>query len=144
MANSTLDPARTRPAGQAKGRGTANLGPSGSSDSGSDLQGPGLADEPGLHLDTGTTSDAERGRGAAHDVGDANLDSDSDEGGTGERATAGRDDDVAEARDIAPDRIVGSDLPIPADALDRIDTEEDTTSDEESEAHRTAAENRRR
>ena len=52
--------------------------------------------------------------------GDANLDSDSDEVGTGENATAGRDDDVGEARDIAPDRIIGSELPMPADALDRI------------------------
>lgn len=122
MADSTLDPVRGKRPDTTKGHGTDALGPSGSSDSGSDLQGPGLAGDAGLHLDTGTTSDIERSRGAGHDVGDANLDADTDEGGTGERATAGRDDDVGEARDIAPDRIVGSELPLPADALDRVVT----------------------
>lgn len=122
MADSTLDPVRDKRPETAKGHGTDALGPSGSSDSGSDLQGPGLAGDAGLLFDTGTTSDMERSRGAGHDVGDANLDADTDEHGTGERATAGRDDDVGEARDIAPDRIVGSELPMPADALDRLVT----------------------
>lgn len=144
MADSTLDPTREKPPQTTKGHGTASLGPSGTSDSGSDLQGPGLADDPGLHFDTGTTSDYERSRGASHDVGDANLDSDSDEWGTGERSTAGRDDDVGEARDIAPDRIIGSELPMPADALDRIVVEDDTTSDEDSEEHITSANDMRR
>ena len=144
MADSTLDPTRERPAETTKGHGTESLGPSGSSDSGSDLQGPGLADDPGLHFDTGTTSDYERSRGASHDVGDANLDGDSDESGTGERATAGRDDDAGAARDIAPDRIIGSELPMPADALDRLVVDDDSTSDEDSEEHITAAEDLRR
>lgn len=122
MADSTLDPVRDKRPDQTKGHGTDTLGPSGSSDSGSDLQGPGLAGDAGLLLDTGTTSDMERSRGAGHDVGDANLDADTDEHGTGERATAGRDDDVGEPRDIAPDRIVGTELPMPADALDRLVT----------------------
>ncbi|MGZ9030947.1 MAG: hypothetical protein ACXW2G_06210 [Burkholderiaceae bacterium] len=125
MADSTLDPTRATPAQTTKGHGTAALGPSGSSDSGSDLQGPGLAADAGLQFDTGTTSDLERSGGAGHDVGDANLDSDSDETGTGERSTAGRDDDVGEASDIAPDRIIGSELPMPADALDRIVVDDD-------------------
>jgi hypothetical protein len=133
MADSTLDPERGRPPAQRKGRGTSSLGPSGSSDSGSDLQGPGLARDAGLGFGTGTTSDLERSEGAGHDVGDANLDSDSDEAGTGEHATAGRDDDVAEARDIAPDRIIGSELPIPADALDRVVVDADQPDDEDSE-----------
>jgi hypothetical protein len=127
MADSTLDPDRERPARTGKGHGTKALGPSGSSDSGSDLQGPGLAADAGLNFDTGTTSDIERSAGAGHDVGDANLDSDTDEAGTGELATAGRDDDVGEARDIAPDRIIGSELPMPADALDRLVVDEETT-----------------
>ena len=42
----------------------------------------------------------------------------------GEAATAGRDDDAGEARDIAPDRIIGSELPMPADALDRVVTDD--------------------
>jgi hypothetical protein len=120
MAKSTLDPSHDRPLTKPQGHDTASLGPSGSSDSGSDLKGPGLASDAGLHFDTGTTSDLETSAGAGHDVGDANLDSDSDERGTGEQATAGRDDDAGEAQDIAPDRIIGADLPIPADALDRI------------------------
>jgi hypothetical protein len=120
MSRSTLDRPLDRPATKPKGHDTASLGPSGSSDSGSDLIGPGLAGDAGLDLATGTSSDIEESAGAGHDVGDANLDSDTDEGGTGEHATAGRDDDAGEARDIAPDRIVGSELPFPADALDRV------------------------
>ena len=134
MADSTLDPTLEPIAEARKKRGTAELGPSGTSDSGSDLQGPGLDADETLRFDTGTTSDIERSAGAGHDVGDANLDSDSDEGGTGETASAGRDDDAGTARDIAPDRIVGSDLPMPADALDRIAVDEETPeSDDERE-----------
>lgn len=133
MADSTLDPTRDKPAETTKGHGTAALGPSGSSDSGSDLQGPGLAADAGLQLNTGTTSDLERSGGAGHDVGDANLDSDSDATGTGEVSTAGRDDDVGEARDIAPDRIIGSELPMPADALDRIVVDDDTPGEDSDE-----------
>jgi hypothetical protein len=134
MADSTLDPVREQRRETTKGSGTEALGPSGSSDSGSDLRGPGLAADAGLHFDTGTTSDIERSRGAGHDVGDANLDSDTDEHGTGERATAGRDDDVGEARDIAPDRLVGSELPMPADALDRIVSGGESAEEGEDEA----------
>jgi hypothetical protein len=133
MADSTLDRERTTAPTKPKGHGTAELGPSGSSDSGSDLQGPGLASDAGLQLDTGTTSDLERSRGAGHDIGDANLDSDSDEVGSGENATAGRDDDVGEAHDIAPDRIIGSELPMPADALDRITVDDDAREDADEE-----------
>lgn len=143
MADSTLDPTREKPAETTKGHGTRSLGPSGSSDSGSDLQGPGLAQDAGLHFDTGTTSDLERSGGAGHDVGDANLDSDSDEAGTGELSTAGRDDDVGEARDIAPDRIIGSELPMPADALDRIVVDDDAPGEDSEEPRDPARENRR-
>ena len=144
MAQSTLDPALDRPVEKPKGHDTASLGPSGSSDSGSDLQGPGLANDPELRFDTGTTSDLEKSQGAGHDVGDANLDSDTDEVGTGEQATAGRDDDAGEARDIAPDRIIGAELPMPADALDRIAIDEraaeDAILDEDSDDERAARE----
>ena len=145
MADSTLDDTpRETPPETGKGHGTAALGPSGTSDSGSDMQGPGLAEDAGLDLDTGTTSDLELSRGAGHDIGDANLDSDSDEVGTGESATAGRDDDVGEARDIAPDRIIGSELPMPADALDRIVADDDTTGDEDAEEHVSIAQDMRK
>jgi hypothetical protein len=131
MSRGTLDRPLDRPASRPKGHDTASLGPSGSSDSGSDLQGPALAGDAGLDFATGTTSDIEESSGAGHDVGDANLDSDSDESGTGEHATAGRDDDAGEARDVAPDRIVGTELPIPADALDRIAVDDRATDEDE-------------
>lgn len=88
------------------GHSTADLGPSDSSDSGSDVAGaPGLADDAGLGTDSGTTSDIDHGQGAGPDLGDANLDSDTDASGTGERRAAGRDDTSREANDIQPDRI---------------------------------------
>src|SRR5215207_4142093 len=102
MADSTLDLSDVTPPVVRKGHGTSALGPSDSSDSGSDLQGPGIyeADADVLGLDTGTNEDAAHGQGAGRDVGDANLDSDSDAGGTGERASAGRDLDVEAGSDI--------------------------------------------
>lgn len=91
------------------GHGTAALGPSDSSDTGSDLVGAhGLAhDADRFGLDRGNNEDPDESRPAATggpDVGDGNLDSDSDRSGTGERAAAGRDT-PADATDITPDRI---------------------------------------
>lgn len=81
--------------GVRKGHGTAALGPSDTSDSGSDIRGgPGLNRDDGLLPPTGTTSDPDvdaESTTAGPDIGDADLDSDSDSGGTGERAAAGRD-----------------------------------------------------
>ena len=79
-----------------KGRTTRDLGPSDRSDTGSDIAGgPGLEkDSDALGLERGTTSDAETSRRpstAGPDIGDENLDGDSDTAGTGERAAAGRD-----------------------------------------------------
>jgi len=95
-----------------KGHGTGALGPSDTSDSGSDIQGgPGLSqDDVAIGLDTGTTSDPDRRprRTAGPDVGDANLDSDSDAAGTGEHATAGRDYPWEEGADISTDTVVDS------------------------------------
>lgn len=57
---------------------------------------------------SGSTSDLEEStahRMAGPDVGDANLDSDSDSSGTGERATAGRDTVVEGGADIDTDQI---------------------------------------
>jgi len=109
-----------------KGHGTDALGPSDISDTGSDVVGgPGFAtnldDDQLIHLDEGTTSDPEAshaGDTAGPDVGDANFSSDTDMGGTGERAAAGRDAVVKDGADIDTDRIVTiPDLPL---------TEEDT------------------
>ena len=91
---------------QAKGRNAESLGPSDTSDSGSDIQGS-----------SRLKTDAEEGQlGGATPV---RADSDSDSMGTGERGSAvpgrGRDD-----ADIRPDRIARS-----KDALDSADSIDD-------------------
>jgi len=113
MATSPLDPSnlsgrRDRSIG--RGHGTRALGPSDSSDSGSDLIGaPGLARQvDGFGLDRGNTNETEEsfaGNTAGPDVGDANLDSDSDRSGTGETAAASRDVVASDGSDIDADHI---------------------------------------
>ena len=104
---STLDrTGESRPV-TGRGHGTEALGPSDLSDTGSDVfMGPGAAQAQleALPLDHGTHTDVATGprRSAGPDLGDADLDSDTDATGTGERAAAGRDD-VTEAADIGPD-----------------------------------------
>jgi hypothetical protein len=96
-----------------KGHGVDSLGPSDISDTGSDVVGgPGFAgnldEDQRIDLDTGTTSDLEAshaGNTAGPDIGDANIDSDSDYGGTGERAAAGRDTVARDGADIDTDHI---------------------------------------
>ena len=116
------------------GTGTDALGPSDTSDSGSDIVGAdGAVDADDLDLSSGTNEDVRRARGAGADVGDANLDSDSDSSGTGERAEAGRDTLRREAPDIAPDHIVGTDeevTDIDALGIDDGDTGEGDDDDE--------------
>lgn len=114
---STLDPdnfpeAPDRVIG--KGHGTDALGPSDNSDSGSDVVGgPGLVvgldDDQIVHLDRGTNEDPEGHLRdtSGPDMGDSDLDSDSDSGGTGERAAAGRDSEVRDGADIDTDSIQG-------------------------------------
>lgn len=122
MADSTLDPdyltsGPDRSLG--RGHGTDALGPSDTSDTGSDMQGPGLSRDVGLDMETGTTSDPDAsmaGGTAGPDVGDANLDSDSDSGGTGERAAASRDSIEADGNDIDTDRVEDVDAVDPDDA----------------------------
>ena len=108
------------------GRDTDALGPSDSSDSGSDVQG-----ERGFDaLDEGQIG-GER----------ADLDSDSDAPGTGERGAAVRDAEILEGADIAPDRIevVGGstddatrdlDADVESLAADEGDTDADPESDD--------------
>jgi hypothetical protein len=113
MADSTLDPdgfteGRDRKLGS--GHGTGALGPSDLSDTGSDSHGPGLAEDVDIGLDTGTTSDIARSTADGSDgpdLGDANLDSDSDSGGTGERKEAARDTVRRSGMDIDVDRVEG-------------------------------------
>jgi hypothetical protein len=105
--SSTLDPdnfpsAPDRVLG--RGHGTRALGPSDSSDSGSDVHGGGeLEPEVDTGPRQGTNEDAaERG---GPDLGDAYLNSDTDAGGTGERAAAGHDSGVPDGADINIDHI---------------------------------------
>jgi len=95
MAASSLEHSDETPPTVSKGHGTRALGPSDSSDSGSDIVGgPGLNRDDGLLQPPGTTSDPDIDGAratAGPDIGDPNLDSDSDRFGTGERAAAGRD-----------------------------------------------------
>ncbi len=128
--NSTLDPDNfPEPPDRSlgTGHGTGALGPSDTSDSGSDLVGAaGLAGEDELDFDTGTTSDMEAssaGGTAGPDVGDANLDSDSDSGGTGERAAAGRDTVVRDGADIDVDHIEAiPNLPLDEDDIEFLNS----------------------
>ena len=127
---STLDPDNfpERPdRSLGKGHGTDALGPSDLSDTGSDVVGgPGfsanLDDDQVLHLDEGTTSDLEAshaGDTAGPDVGDADFSGDSDMGGTGERAAAGRDTVAKDGADIDTDRIESiPDLPLTEDDIE--------------------------
>ena len=136
--NSTRDPdkisARARDRGF-KGHDVRSLGPSDSSDSGSDLLGPGLIDEDLLGLDRGTNEDSEGGHLAARDagasVGDLGADDNSDRYGTGEHLTAGKEPDVRIAADIAPDRIVGAEEAGLGGGLDQAEEAQLGITDEE-------------
>ncbi|MDT3678021.1 MAG: hypothetical protein ROZ64_04190 [Burkholderiaceae bacterium] len=124
MADSTLDYTGEEPGKTGKGHGVGSLGPSDTSDSGSDIAGaPGLSDAPNIGLRRGTNEDPGSAgtNTAGPDVGDGNLSSDSDSGGTGERASAGRDPAETD-RDIGVDRIIPADFD-PGTADPREDVE---------------------
>lgn len=118
-----------------KGHDTRSLGPSDSSDTGSDLAGPGLIDDDMLNLDRGTNEDSEAGRSGTADagasVGDLGLDDTTDASGTGERLTAGKEPDVRVGGDIAPDRIVGADEAGLGGGLDQAEEAQLGVTDEE-------------
>ena len=104
---STLMGGRGKDRETQKGHGTDALGPSDTSDSASDIAGgPGIVEGDMIGLDRGTNEDIDARAGTAGvDIGDANLDSDSDSVGTGEHMTAGRDPETGENRDLMPDHI---------------------------------------
>lgn len=104
MATSTLL-GIDRAAPLAPGRDSDLLGPSDSSDSGSDVAGLGEPDDggPEAPLDKATANDIERPDTSPETVGPG---VDSDSHGTGERRSAGGDAGRREAADISPDRIV--------------------------------------
>ncbi|HEX7682993.1 MAG TPA: chemotaxis protein [Trinickia sp.] len=94
---STLDPDNLPPTNdpEAPGRETGSLGPSDSSDSGSDMAGAKRHD-----FDKDTELDEH-----ALETGDAQLASDTDRAGTGERSSADGDSTLIDDADIEPDRI---------------------------------------
>ena len=131
--SSTLDPDNFPESDRilGKGHGTNALGPSDNSDSGSDVVGgPGFAlgvDIDNLpDLDRGTSEDSERGHAtdsAGPDMGDADLNSDTDSSGTGERASAGRDSSVRDGADIDTDSIRSfPDVPLTDEDIDFLET----------------------
>jgi hypothetical protein len=132
MGTSPLADGGTRTPKRVAGTGTDALGPSDTSDSGSDITGAeGAVDTDDFDLAGGTNDDVRRAPGAGADIGDANLDSDTDSGGTGERAEAGRDTLRREAPDIAPDHIEGSGELAPD--LDDVSVDEGDTDEPEDD-----------
>jgi hypothetical protein len=129
MADSTLAREATIPT-SLKGHDTAALGPSDSSDTGSDIAGgPGLNLDDGLTPSPGTTSDPDidaPGATAGADIGDADLDSDSDREGTGERGAAGRD------ATLPNDTILRVDGGAPIDAEQLVDAGADDDEDDDA------------
>jgi hypothetical protein len=92
-----------RAAPEPKGRDTEALGPSDSSDSGSDmagLQDPEIAD-PALPVDVALRDDRAHALLGSENLGGRA----SDAGGTGERRSAGSDAGASEAHDIGVDRV---------------------------------------
>ena len=109
---STLDPDNfpaTPRKKHLKGHDTASLGPSDSSDSGSDLARP----------------------GTDRKVGDLGMDDNSDRFGTGEHLTAGREPRIRVNEDRDTDRVVGADEAGLGDGLDQAEEARLGTTDEE-------------
>lgn len=137
--SSTLDPDNVPPdrrtGNRAPGHDTRTLGPSDSSDSGSDMAGPGLIDDDAIGLDRGTNTDAEAGRDdiadAGASIGDLDMDSDSDRYGTGERMTAGKEPRTRANADRDTDRIVEAAEAGLGDGLDQAEEARIRVTDEE-------------
>ena len=137
--SSTLDPdnfpSGGTPRKTPKGHDTRSLGPSDSSDSGSDMAGPGLIDDDVLNMDRGTNEDTEAGRhdiaDAGASVGDLGMDGNSDRSGTGERMAAGKEPAVRPDSDYGTDRIVGADEAGLGGGLDQAEEAQLGITDEE-------------
>ena len=115
MSASTLDPDEEGGVEFGKGHGTGALGPSDSSDSGSDVQGekryPGdIEDEIDEH---------------ALGQSKAELDSDTDRYGTGEAASSEGDNNFEADSDILPDEVEGEARALRDDSADPARDEED-------------------
>src|SRR5258706_4477308 len=94
---STLDPenfpAANRQPRPPAGHDTRSLGPSDSSDSGSDMAGPGLIDDDALPLDRGTNEDSEAGpahvANAGPRLGELDIEDNNDRNCTGQGRAPG-------------------------------------------------------
>jgi hypothetical protein len=139
MAGSTLDPdnlpGKRRSRKNLKGHDSRSLGPSDSSDTGSDMAGPGLLDSDAVKLDRGTTEDIEAGHSSTRDagasVGDLNLDDNTDKRGTGEHLTAGKEPSVRVNQDRDADRVVGGEEAGLGGGLDQAEEARRGKTDEE-------------
>ena len=138
---STLDPDNFpvggKPRRTPKGHETRALGPSDSSDSGSDMAGPGLVDDDALNLDRGTNEDTEAGRynvaDAGASIGDLGMDGNSDRYGTGEHLTAGKEPDIRVNGDLDTDRVVSAEEAGLGGGLDQAEEAQLGITDEEIE-----------
>lgn len=137
MADSTLDMSGEERPVTTLGHGTGALGPSDSSDSGSDVMGgPGM--DEGLSDDQAREMPQTIHTSSGRDLGDGDLDSDSDRAGTGERGGSGVDgsspNDQALTMHTAE---IGDDLDEPVlvtSDLDPITSMDDDEDGDESEA----------
>ncbi len=121
------------------GHDTSALGPSDSSDSGSDLAGIATRDEgdPGLPVDVATRDESPHPVTVSESVRPG---ADSDAGGTGERRSVSGDAGVHEATDIGPDDIVprpDSNVPVDDDSpifedFPNVDDEDELPEDSDS------------
>ena len=140
MAGSTLDPDNVparRGRKTVKGTDVKSLGPSDTSDSGSDMAGPGLVGDDVLPLDRGTNEDPEGGTvgkiEAGASVGDRGMDDTSDKEGTGEHFTAGKEPRVHAGQDRDTDRVVNADEAGLGGGLDQAEEAQLGITDEELE-----------
>lgn len=126
-----------------EGHDVGALGPSDSSDTGSDMAGPGLIDEDVLGLDRGTNTDSEGGRAniadAGPSIGDLGMDENSDRYGTGEHHTVGKEPRVRVGGDIGIDRVVGPEDAGLGGGLDQAEEARMGITDEELAAKRRAS-----
>lgn len=130
MSSSTLDLTGEEEPVTGIGHGTRALGPSDSSDTGSDVVGgPGM--DEGLSDEQARRMPLSSAQGSGRDLGDADLDSDSDRNGTGERGSAGLD-----TMPIDQQTTLRPGIESAADELDDPDALSEKDGDEDAETER--------
>lgn len=124
-----------RAPGQAEGRDSAALGPSDTTDSGSDVANLDYLDDgdPSMPVDRAIDWDSEHTTTTRESVGPG---IDSDASGTGERRSAGGDAPEREAADIEVDHIIDPEAELEDEQGQRVSVEglADASTDEEGEA----------